>query len=141
MNPNITTRSRRPFFSTLVASALCVAAVACEGDSKPSLTNPSLTNPSPTAPAIAARIVAPPQNQSAAFNDSVTFTVVATGSEPLNYQWYNNGTPMANGTNVTGVTTPTVTMRVLQAFNAGTVRVDVSNPFGSDRATATLIVR
>jgi hypothetical protein len=86
----------------------------------------------------AARIVTPPQNQSAAFNGSVTFTVVATGTEPLRYQWYNNGTAMANGTNVTGVTTPTLTMGSLQPFNAGTVRVDVSNSFGSDSATATL---
>lgn len=88
-----------------------------------------------------ARIVSPPQSQTAPFNGSVTFTVIATGAEPLRYQWYNNGQPLANGTNVTGVTTPTVTMSRLQPFNQGTVRVDVSNSFGSDSATVTLVVR
>jgi hypothetical protein len=88
-----------------------------------------------------ARIITPPQSQTAPFNGSVTFSVVVTGADPIRYQWFNNDTPMANGTNVNGVTTPTVTMRQLQPFNQGTVRVDVSNAFGSDTATASLIVR
>jgi uncharacterized protein len=86
----------------------------------------------------APRIVTAPRNYYAAFNGSVTFEVVATGTQPLRYQWYNNDRPLANGTNVTGVTTPRLTMRSLQPFNAGTVRVDVANAFGSSSATATL---
>ncbi len=86
------------------------------------------------------QIVTPPRNQSIPYNGTVTFTVAATGSAPLTYQWYNNGNRMANGLNVSGADAPTLTMRSLQGFNAGTVRVDVSNAAGTVSATATLSV-
>lgn len=92
---------------------------------------------SPGAPAV---IVTPPVNTTAPYNGIVTFTVAATGAAPLTYQWFNNGNPLANGTNVTGANGSTLTMRQLQGFNAGTVGVEVRNAFGTDRVTVTLTV-
>ncbi len=53
---------------------------------------------------------------------TATFTVVAYGSQPLNYQWYyNTNTPL------TGATSPTLTLTNVQPGDAGSYSVTVSN--------------
>ena len=85
-------------------------------------TNWLITIYAPTAPFI----VAHPQNQTIAPSNTVTFTVVAAGSAPLAYQWYfNTNTPLANATN------GTLTLANVQATNAGTYSVMVTNIAGS----------
>ncbi|MGH7991907.1 MAG: immunoglobulin domain-containing protein [Limisphaerales bacterium] len=81
-------------------------------------------------------IVAHPQSQTVAPNNSVTFTVVAGGSMPLAYQWFfNTNTMIPNATN------SALTLANVQATNAGTYSVFVSNLAGSTNSTnATLVV-
>jgi uncharacterized delta-60 repeat protein len=65
---------------------------------------------------------------------NVTLSVGATG-EALAFQWRRNGVDL------TGATTPTLTLAALQAAQAGIYTVAVSNPLGtllSDPATVTL---
>ena len=63
------------------------------------------------------------------------FTVVATGSGNLTYQWQRNGTAVPGATNATLVITN------LQTANAGDYLVIVTNAFGfATSATATLTV-
>ena len=54
---------------------------------------------------------------------NATFTVVADGSQPLNYQWYYNDT----NTPLTGATSPTLTLTNVQPGDAGSYSVVVSN--------------
>jgi len=70
-------------------------------------------------------IITQPQDQTVSSGGNATFTVTAGGSEPLSYQWYfNTNTPVANATD------PTLTITNVQAENAGTYSVTVSNIAG-----------
>ena len=67
-----------------------------------------------------------PQGQNVTAGSSVTLNVGASGTGPLVYQWF------LNGTNLTGVTTSTnYVINNVQAANTGNYSVLVSNPFGS----------
>jgi pectate lyase len=93
-------------------------------------TNWLITTYAPTAPFI----VAHPQNQTVAPSNSVTFTAVAAGSAPLAYQWYfNTNAPIANATNTT------LTLANIQATNAGTYSVTVTNVAGSVTSTNAIL--
>jgi pectate lyase len=81
-------------------------------------TNWLLTTYAATAPVI----VTDPQNQTVSPGDSVTFSVVAGGSGPLKYQWYFN-----TNTLLTGATNTSLFLSNVQASNAGTYSVTVSN--------------
>lgn len=66
---------------------------------------------------------------------SVSFTVTATGTDPLSYQWQLNGTAIA------GATSATYNIASASAAQAGNYTVLVSNPAGSVTSnTATLTV-
>jgi uncharacterized repeat protein (TIGR02543 family) len=80
-------------------------------------------------------ITAQPQSVSAAVGSNVTFTVTATGTEPLIYQWRFNGTNLEYGT------ASAYTCWNAQTTNAGSYSVVVSNLTGtatSDDAVLTL---
>ena len=67
-----------------------------------------------------------PQGQTVNAGSSVTLSVGATGTGPLVYQWF------LNGTNLTGAITSTnYVINNVQAANTGNYSVLVSNPFGS----------
>ena len=88
----------------------------------------AITNP----PAITSQ----PQSQTNSVGANVTFTVTATGTEPLAYQW------RFNTTNIVGATTNSYTINDLQATNAGEYSVVVTNLAGSvtsSNATLTVI--
>ena len=79
-------------------------------------------SPSATAPAITTQ----PGNAAVTVGTTATFTVVATGSAPLSYQWQKNGTAIMGATSAT-YTTPTV-----QLTDDGTMfAVVVTNSTGS----------
>ncbi|MFM2294838.1 MAG: hypothetical protein RLZZ350_1251, partial [Verrucomicrobiota bacterium] len=66
---------------------------------------------------------------------STTFTVVATGSPTLTYQW------RLEGNNITGATNASFTLTGVTTNNAGGYSVRVSSPFGNaNSSTATLTV-
>jgi hypothetical protein len=57
--------------------------------------------------------------------------VTASGTPPLSYQWYQNGTPLANNAHDSGVTTPTLHISPLQWADGGLYTVIVTNHCGS----------
>ncbi|MBI5769404.1 MAG: immunoglobulin domain-containing protein [Verrucomicrobia bacterium] len=61
---------------------------------------------------------------------SATFTVVATGTAPLSYQWSRNGTALA------GATAATLTLANAQPDDLGTYTVRVTNSAGSVTSSA-----
>lgn len=81
-------------------------------------------------------ITADPTNLTVAAGGSATFNVTANGSAPLRYQWYAGAdTPLAGKTNAT------LTLNSVNAADAGTYFVVVSNFVGqAASAAATLTV-
>ncbi|MGZ5543840.1 MAG: immunoglobulin domain-containing protein, partial [Limisphaerales bacterium] len=73
------------------------------------------------APTIATQ----PSSQTVTQSNAVSFSVVATGSDPLAYKWFFNGAAVANAT------ASTLTLTNAQSANAGTYAVVVTNLFGS----------
>jgi hypothetical protein len=75
-------------------------------------------------------IITQPVSASISSGDANTFTVAATGTASLYYQWYSNSVAMANATNST-----------FTASNAATYFVTVANLYGmAASANATLTV-
>lgn len=84
-------------------------------------------------------ITTPPANQTVAQNSQVVFTVTATGSDPLTYQWLKNGIKLANSGNISGVNTAALTLANVQAINSGSYSVVVSNNYGSATSVAATL--
>ena len=90
-----------------------------------------ITYTSSSAPVITGQ----PQSRTVAAGSSTTFTVTATGTPPLSYQWRKNGV------NITGATSSNYTIASVTATHAGTYSVIVSNASGnvtSNNATLTV---
>lgn len=85
--------------------------------------------------AVAPTITVQPVSQTVNVGANVTFTVGATGTAPLRYQWQKNGV------NLTGATNSSLTLTSVTTGSAGGYRAVVSNSAGSaTSATATLTV-
>jgi hypothetical protein len=80
-------------------------------------------------------ITTPPQNKNVTAGSNVTFSVTATGSAPLCYQWYCNDTPIIGAISASFV----VTNAPLSA-SGNSYSVSINNVVGGTNATATLIV-
>ena len=70
-------------------------------------------------------IATQPTNQTVTVGGTATFSVTASGTPPLSYQWN------FNGTNIGGATNTTLTLTNVQASQAGNYAVLVTNLFGS----------
>ena len=70
-------------------------------------------------------ITSQPVNVAAGYASTAAFSVTAVGAQPILYQWWQNGNPLPGGTNSTLTVTP------LNATNAGSYFVIVSNYLGS----------
>src|SRR5271155_3163105 len=87
--------------------------------------------PAGSGPATAPLITNQPQNQAVVAGATATFSVIATGSSPMSYQWQENGTPISAATAAI-YTTPPTTM----SDNNSLFQVVVSNSVGSVTSTA-----
>jgi hypothetical protein len=106
-------------------AGLCSLLLAACGSSGTDSTN----NP------IAPSIVSQPASQSALVGDTVNFSVVAKGTEPLAYQWNKNGSAIAGATN------PSYTHMAVPEDDGAMFAVVVSNAVGSiTSGNATLTV-
>ena len=87
-------------------------------------------------------ITSQPQDATVSTNDPATFTVAATGTAPIGYQWYSygnstNNTPVA----ITDATNASYTINSAQSSDTGLYAVVVSNSYNSVLSRfATLIV-
>ena len=86
-------------------------------------------------------ITTQPISRTVAIGSNVTFTVNATGTAPLNYQWFKDGSALADGGNISGSATAALTVSGVSTNDAGNYSVTVSNPVGStNSANAALAV-
>jgi hypothetical protein len=90
----------------------------------------TLTVTAPVAPTITTQ----PQNQTVTVGSTATFSVVATGTAPLSYQWSKNGTAISAATNPVYTTPPTASGDSGAAFT-----VVVSNSAGSQTSNAATL--
>ncbi len=89
----------------------------------------------PPPVSVAPTITTQPASQTMLLGRTATFSVTASGTAPLTYQWYQNGSAIS-GANSTSFTTPVVT----SADNNTTYSVTISNTAGSvTSSTATLL--
>jgi hypothetical protein len=84
--------------------------------------------------AVAPTITTQPVNQTVTAGQTATFTVVATGTAPLSYQWQKNGTAIS-GAPASSYTTPATT----SADNGAQFVVVVSNSAGSVTSNAATL--
>lgn len=90
---------------------------------------------------VAPSITADPGSATVAAGTNVFFSVGATGSGTLSYQWRKNGSPLADGGNISGATTATLAVNNVQESDEGSYACDVSNSCGlvtSNAATLTV---
>ena len=82
-----------------------------------------------------------PINQTLLTGDSVTYTVLASGSTPLSCQWRQNGTNLTNVTGISGVATTNLSLTSVTTNRTGVYAAVVTNLFGATTNTiATLTV-
>ncbi len=88
----------------------------------------ALTAPNSTVPPVprAPAITQQPTSQTVSVGQTATFSVTATGTSPLSYQWQKNGTSVSGATSAT-YTTPAT----MSGDNGATFQVIVSNSVGS----------
>jgi len=81
-------------------------------------------------------ITTPPQSQTVPLGNPATFSVTASGANPLSYQWYLNSNVVSSATN------STYTIAATTTNDAGSYQVVVTNVFGnatSSVATLTIV--
>jgi hypothetical protein len=78
-------------------------------------------------------ITTQPVSQTVAVGATVSFTVIATGTAPLSYQWQKNGA------NLAGATSATLTLANVTSANAGSYRVIVRNSASAVTSTAATL--
>src|ERR1039458_8013562 len=83
-----------------------------------------------TAPAITSQ----PTNQTVTVAGTATFSVTATGTTPLSYQWFFNQTNL-----LTAATNATLTLANVQLTNAGSYFVQVTNLYGSAASSNAIL--
>lgn len=90
---------------------------------------------------IAPTIVSQPANATVTAGNNVSFTVAVNASASVNYQWRKNGGNLANGGNISGATSATLTLANVSAADAASYSVAASNSDGTaTSSTATLTV-
>ena len=108
-----------------VCVAFSALLAACGGSD--SNTGTAAPSPAATAPAITAQ----PVSHSVTAGQTASFSVTASGTAPLAYQWSRSGNAIANATAATYTTPATAA-----ADNGATFSVTVTNPAGSVTSSA-----
>jgi Immunoglobulin domain len=99
--------------------------------------NPATLTVVPPPPQLPPTITTQPQSQTIFQGLTVSFFVVATGSQPLTYQWYKNGVAIANTNSPIYITPAAAT-----TDNGAVYSVTATNPYGSATSNnATLTVQ
>jgi len=85
-------------------------------------------------------ITDPPIDLHVLVGQPATFSVSATGTAPIAYQWRNNGEPLAEGGSISGSTGGTLSISPVAPSDAGNYDVILSSPCGSVTSAAARLV-
>jgi subtilisin-like proprotein convertase family protein len=72
-----------------------------------------------------------PQNRTNLVGTTATFSVAASGALPLSYQWRKNGTTLSDAGNISGASTPALSLSNVQSASAGSYSVVITNSGGA----------
>ncbi len=86
------------------------------------------------------RIVTPPRAQTNSLGGVATFSVIASGSAPLSYQWRKNGVDLADDARISGATSNILVIAGLEFADAGSYSVRVANGHDSAVSAAAQLV-
>jgi uncharacterized repeat protein (TIGR03803 family) len=84
-------------------------------------------------------IVVGPVGQTVLAETTVSLAAQATGDAPLSYQWQMNGANLANGGNLSGVNSTTLTVTSATTADTGTYSIVVSNALDSVSSTGAVL--
>ena len=83
---------------------------------------------------VAPTIITQPSSQTVTEGQTAIFSVTATGTEPMSYQWQKNGVDIPGAIGATYTTSATIL-----ADNGSTFRVNVTNPVGSVMSNGAIL--
>jgi hypothetical protein len=89
----------------------------------------------PMSPAI----VTPPASVTTNAGATAAFSVDVVGTAPLSCQWLRDDLPLADGGNIAGATTPTLTLTGVTETNAGSYAVVITNEVGTVSSAAAIL--
>jgi len=89
----------------------------------------------PMSPAI----VTPPASVTTNAGATAAFSVDVVGTVPLGCQWLRDDLPLADGGNISGATTLTLTLTGVTETNAGSYAVVITNQVGSVSSAAAIL--
>ncbi len=84
-------------------------------------------------------ITSHPANQAVDEGANATFAIATSGQGPFNYQWLFNGLALADGSDIRGTRTPTLTLSNVQPARAGIYSVIVGNISGNLLSQAAIL--
>src|SRR5262249_23142931 len=76
-------------------------------------------------------IIAQPVGLAVKPGTNVSFSVSATGTTPLSYQWRKDGVSLTNGGRISGATTPSLLLSNVVESDSGQYSLQVTNAFGT----------
>ena len=120
----------RTFRSRALLGAACLVLAACGGSGNA----PPPPEPNPPPAGVAPTITLQPISVGVVAGQSAAFTVAATGTAPLAYQWQRNGADIAGAT-----TTSYSAAETTLADSGALFRAVVSNAFGSATSNAATL--
>lgn len=88
---------------------------------------------------LSASVVRSPQSGGFPLSGDIRLSVAASGSQPLSYQWYFNGTAVTNNSRVTGATGDTLIVADSVPDDAGDFIVVVRNEYGCATSTVATV--
>ncbi len=99
------------------------------------------TNSAPAALTVISPLVITqqPQSQTVPSYGSATFTVAATGTGAIGYQWQKNGTNLVDGGNLSGSATATLTRATVSLTDAGNYDVVITNLYSATNSAVAVL--
>ena len=85
-------------------------------------------------------ITAQPASLITAPGATAAFTVTATGSVPLSFQWFKNGGPVTDGGNITGSQSNVLTISSITTNDVATYYAVATNPYGTATSSNAQLV-